>query len=156
MKIVVSSNPEAHELLDYGNEFDAVISLCDFDGDTTFLHDNHITEICHDFDDPKRVGAPSVFTVERILKFTADLTDDANLLIHCWAGVSRSTAIALLVCVQHGMSVREAVDHVIENRPSIKSFWPNRLICAYGEELLGVKYLARDIVNHCNYNSLGM
>lgn len=119
MNIVVSSNLEAHELIDYGHEFDAAISICDFNGDVTFIHDNHITEICHDFDDPKQSGAPSVFTVERILKFTADLPEDSNLLIHCWAGVSRSTAIGVLVAVQHGMTVREAVDHIVENRPSI-------------------------------------
>lgn len=67
---------------------------------------------------------PTQQHLQTVLEFTRSLSDDDRLLVHCLAGISRSTAIAIGVCIQHGMTCREAYDHVAEIRPQLQ---PNTL-----------------------------
>ena len=57
----------------------------------------------------------------------------AKVLVHCTAGKSRSTAVAMGVLVQSGMTAQEALDHVLSIRPVVV---PNRLIIRYLDDLL--------------------
>lgn len=75
----------------------------------------------------------NIKNVEQILNFSKTFTDDDNVLIHCHAGISRSTAIAILVLVQHGMSIEDAFDHVYEIRDCMS---PNSLLIEFGDCLL--------------------
>lgn len=50
------------------------------------------------------------------LDFTRDLTDEDRLLVHCFAGQSRSAAIGIAILIQHGMHCDEAFDKVLEIR----------------------------------------
>jgi len=79
--------------------------------------------------------APSVQHIQNILNFSKDFTDNDKVLIHCHAGVSRSTAVALLICIQHGMTIEESFDYVYNVRDFMH---PNNLIIQYGDELLGL------------------
>ena len=56
----------------------------------------------------------------KILDFTKTLTDQDRLLVHCLAGISRSTAISIGICIQHGMGFREAYEHVKLIRPVLQ------------------------------------
>ncbi len=60
----------------------------------------------------------------------------AHLLIHCHAGVSRSTASAALILAQSrpDRPAREALEAVSQIRPRA---WPNLRILEFGDELLG-------------------
>jgi predicted protein tyrosine phosphatase len=82
--------------------------------------------------------APQRADVERLLAFGHELTDRAgsHLLIHCHAGVSRSTASAALILVQAHPErpAREALEAVAQIRPRA---WPNLRILEFGDELLG-------------------
>lgn len=55
--------------------------------------------------------------LEQMFAFTAELTDADRLLVHCYAGMSRSTATAIGVCIQHGMPYDLAFQHVALIRP---------------------------------------
>jgi predicted protein tyrosine phosphatase len=74
--------------------------------------------------------------IREILEFTKNLTDEDRVLVHCHAGVSRSTAMAIGILCQHGMSPSAALKHVQGIRPQL---WPNTLIIGYIDEILDLK-----------------
>lgn len=87
--------------------------------------------------EPGRV-APSREDVERLLKFGREVGDApiSHLLIHCHAGVSRSTAAAALILAQArpDRSAREVFEAVVRVRPRA---WPNLRIVEFGDRILG-------------------
>lgn len=86
---------------------------------------------------PKRV-APARADVERLLEFgrEVDAAPGGHLLVHCHAGVSRSTAAAALILAQAApdRSAREVFEAVVRMRPRA---WPNLRILEFGDQLLG-------------------
>jgi predicted protein tyrosine phosphatase len=81
--------------------------------------------------------APARADVERLLAFGHELSDTSgnHLLIHCHAGVSRSTASAALILAQArpDRAARDALEAVAQLRPRA---WPNLRILEFGDELL--------------------
>ncbi len=62
--------------------------------------DQHLTRLFHDIDgDIDDLIAPSPADVQAVIDFARGWTRDAPMLIHCFAGISRSTAAALIVAV---------------------------------------------------------
>jgi predicted protein tyrosine phosphatase len=82
--------------------------------------------------------APTREDVERLLVFgrEASETPGAHLLVHCRAGVSRSTAAAALILMQANpeWSASAALNAIAAIRPRA---WPNLLILEFGDALLG-------------------
>ena len=90
--------------------------------------------------------APERWDVELLLTFGRNLgrtslasrfeVPDTHLLIHCHAGVSRSTASAILLLAQHdpARAARDIVGQVIRHRPRA---WPNLRMVELGDALLG-------------------
>ena len=82
--------------------------------------------------------APERWDVELLLAFSRDLAaaNEAHLLIHCHAGVSRSTAAATLVMAQTcpDRPADEVLREVARLRPRA---WPNLRILELGDEILG-------------------
>jgi len=88
-------------------------------------------------DQPDR-PQPNEGDVERVLAFGAALADDAvdHLLVHCWAGVSRSTAAAILLMAQHRPEPTESMFATLaEIRPRS---WPNSTMIRIGDAKLGL------------------
>jgi predicted protein tyrosine phosphatase len=81
---------------------------------------------------------PSRDDVERLLAFGRELGEPAasHLLVHCQAGVSRSTAAAALILAQADplRPARAVLDAVAQMRPRA---WPNLRILELGDALLG-------------------
>ena len=81
--------------------------------------------------------APESLDVEQLLTFGRDLTEarDTHLLVHCHAGVSRSTAAAALILAQTrpDRPAEEALQAVVRQRPRA---WPNLRILELGDALL--------------------
>jgi predicted protein tyrosine phosphatase len=71
--------------------------------------------------------------IQAILAFSADLTPDDKLLVHCSAGISRSTAVATGILCQHGLSPTAALEKVFAVR---KNAIPNPHIIALMDEAL--------------------
>jgi predicted protein tyrosine phosphatase len=93
----------------------------------------------HDIIEPKPGHlAPSRSDVARLLGFGRELDDrtGSHLLVHCHAGVSRSTAAAALIMVQMHPErpARVALDTVARMRPRA---WPNLRMLEFGDALLG-------------------
>jgi predicted protein tyrosine phosphatase len=82
--------------------------------------------------------APTQYDVERLLEFGRELdaTPAGHLLIHCHAGVSRSTAAATLILAQAlpHLPAAEIFEAVVQIRPRA---WPNLRILEFGDALLG-------------------
>ena len=81
--------------------------------------------------------APTREDVERLLVFGRQVseTPEAHLLVHCRAGVSRSTAAALILLQVHPEWPASAALHAVAAiRPRA---WHNLLILEFGDALLG-------------------
>lgn len=80
--------------------------------------------------------APDVEHVETLLRFVRAWDRKAPLLIHCWAGVSRSTAAALVsVCALAPDRDEAAVANAI--RLASPTATPNQKFVAVADDLLG-------------------
>jgi predicted protein tyrosine phosphatase len=79
---------------------------------------------------------PETEHVAALLAFGRDLTPAAHLLVHCHAGVSRSTASLALLIAQAipGVSADKVFAEVLRIRPVA---WPNLRIVELGDALLG-------------------
>lgn len=82
-------------------------------------------------------GAPTRETVESLLRFDALADEGALTLVHCHAGVSRSTAAALLLVARRSgaAALPAAVDWLWRSRDEVD---PNVLLLALGDEVLGL------------------
>ena len=88
-----------------------------------------------DTSDPGHPDGPLPRDVKRILHFTSQLPARAKVLVHCRAGVSRSTAIAYAILCQHsppGMEMENLL-HVQSLRDLVM---PNRLIVKFADKVL--------------------
>ena len=91
----------------------------------------------HDAIEPEPgVVLPQKADVDAILAFGRDAGDVNHLLIHCHAGISRSTAAMLMILAQaHPRESEDAiVDRLLEIRPQA---WPNFRMIAFADGLLG-------------------
>jgi len=80
---------------------------------------------------------PTEADVARILEFGRDTasSEPLHLLVHCYAGVSRSTAAALILMAQASPGREAALfDALIELRPRA---WPNSRMVGLADDLLG-------------------
>ena len=81
--------------------------------------------------------APERLDVEQLLSFGRDLTEarGTHLLVHCHAGVSRSTAAATLILAQArpDRPAEELLQAVVRQRSHA---WPNLRILAFGDAVL--------------------
>jgi len=74
--------------------------------------------------------------IQSILKFTEQLQFNHKLLVHCSAGISRSTAVACGILCQHGLSPQEALENICIIR---KGAYPNHHIISLMDEVLALK-----------------
>lgn len=92
--------------------------------------DDHITPV-------DGAVMPDEAAVDKILEFGETLRTSTvqHLLIHCHAGVSRSTATAaILMCQFNPGREEEAFEHIRRIRPRS---WPNSLLISMADEKLG-------------------
>ena len=86
---------------------------------------------------------PTPADVARILDFGSTLGDVAHLLVHCHAGVSRSTAALTLLLAQARAEPEAALDEVVRIRPQA---WPNLRMLEHGDAQLGLRGRLLDAV----------
>lgn len=101
-----------------------------------FKRENWLFLEMDDVVSPTADFAPKVDQVKRLLEWAKKLPNDAHLVVHCHAGVSRSTAAALAIKVQElGVNkIDEAVNWLLEARPQA---CPNPVITSIADDLLG-------------------
>ena len=74
--------------------------------------------------------------VMRILEFGRGWRETEPLLVHCWAGISRSTATAFVLACERNPHVAEH-DIALRLRRASRTACPNRRIVALADALLG-------------------
>lgn len=79
---------------------------------------------------------PSAADAERLISFFRSWDPQEPMLIHCWAGISRSTAAAYMALCMFRPDADEE-DLAQELRSASPSATPNRLIIALADDLLG-------------------
>lgn len=83
-------------------------------------------------------GAVKKEHVQNYIKFLKSLVDsnyEYNLGVNCFAGISRSTALAIIALVMSGKMPQMALDYVLSIRPEA---WPNLRILNFASEILGI------------------
>ena len=140
MKIWISSLRDVHDahaqagaehivsLLSPGSDFP------DFEG---FGDDRHMrVEINDILEDMENRPAPGEHHVENLVGFLKEWRPEAPLLIHCWAGMSRSTATAMIAACLHNPEADEDRIGAALAAASPTAF-PNTRIVAIADEMLG-------------------
>ena len=81
--------------------------------------------------------APEREDVEALIAFGEELDEAGgnlrHLLVHCHAGISRSTAAAIILLTQHGAEAEAAVAQIVSVRPRA---WPNLRMIEIGDRML--------------------
>ena len=91
------------------------------------------------FDDVIAIGgryqAPTRADIERLLQFDRDHDIRDTLVIHCTAGISRSTAAFAILLAQRRPCAEAAI--FAELRDIRPQAWPNSLMIALADDILG-------------------
>ncbi len=99
-------------------------------------HHNHLRLACHDINRPTAgYIVPSRTLVDELIGFVKGWNRQGPLVIHCWAGVSRSTASAFVAACVLNPNARE---HRIADqlRAASPTATPNRLIVELADQVL--------------------
>lgn len=81
--------------------------------------------------------------VKNFITFLTPFVNDNkihNLGVNCFAGISRSSALAIVALVMSGKTIDNALDYVLSVRPEA---WPNLRILGFASQILG-----KDIKTH--------
>ncbi len=98
--------------------------------------DRHLKLTMHDIIDlTEGFSAPRANDAERLIGFVSSWDQTEPLLIHCWAGISRSTASAYTALCMLRPDASED-DLAWELRQASPSATPNRLIVSHADALL--------------------
>lgn len=101
-----------------------------------FNRDNWLLLDMDDLIDENADFAPTLDQVKQFLRWGRELPASARVLVHCRAGVSRSTSAALALKVQEiGVHrIDQAIEWLVDHRPIA---CPNPVISRYADQLLG-------------------
>lgn len=117
-------------------DFDAVITSGPGEHEVNWGHSNHRV---WKFDDSDDQYGPKLFQVEEMLFWGAQQED---VLVHCHAGMSRSTATAWGICIAKGLDAKESLLALLEAHPidleyngEKRWFCPNNLLVEHMQEI---------------------
>jgi predicted protein tyrosine phosphatase len=80
--------------------------------------------------------APDAALVEQVLAFARGWDASAPMVVHCWAGISRSTASAFAIACERDPHADE-LEIALAMRRASPSAYPNRRIVALADDILG-------------------
>lgn len=98
---------------------------------------NHLKLTMHDIAVPMEgMKVPGHEQVEQVISFVKDWDRKSPMLIHCWAGISRSTASAYIAqCILNPQTSEEQLAQDL--RKCSASATPNPLIIHHADAMLG-------------------
>lgn len=140
MAIWISSLAEAPRLAREHKPERIVSLLSPYDTFPVFdghARDRHLQVAVHDIaEDIGDWRAPGESDAEKVVRFVESWRQTAPLLIHCWAGISRSTATAFIASCVHNPSVdEEEIAWIIRDASPTAS--PNLRLVSHADALLG-------------------
>jgi predicted protein tyrosine phosphatase len=140
MAIIVSPLSRAPDLM-AARKPSRVVSLLDplsgFPRADHLHHDHHLKVPIHDITEVQAGWtAPMPVHVNRIVEFVTDWDRSAPMLIHCYAGISRSAATAFIAaCVHNPGADEHEIAWTLRQASTIA--WPNSRIVALADATLG-------------------
>ena len=140
MAIWISSLAEAPRLA-REHKPERIISLLspydDFPVFDSVTGEEHLQVAIHDIaEDIGDWRAPGESDAEKVVRFVEAWRRSAPLLIHCWAGISRSTASAYIAACVHSPSAdEEEIAWIIRGASPTAS--PNLRLVSHADALLG-------------------
>ena len=134
-----------------GEDFGAIITSGPQEYEVMFGHPNH--RVWTFGDTTSRRGGPQLYQVEEMVFWGANQED---LLVHCHAGMSRSTATAWGVAIARGADPRESLVALLEAHPmdydgQKRWFCPNALLVEHLQTIFNDKTLMdirHDVLKH--------
>jgi predicted protein tyrosine phosphatase len=140
MSIWISSLDLAPSLAARHRPSRIVSLLSPYDAFPTFAGhaaEHHLRVPIHDIvDDIGEWQAPAMTDAERVIRFVEGWDRTAPILIHCWAGISRSTASAFITaCVHNPSADEEEIAQAIRDASPTAS--PNARLVAHADAILG-------------------
>lgn len=101
-----------------------------------FPSDKHLRLSMHDIDDEGGAEAPARRHVDALLDFGRSWDAAAPMIVHCWAGISRSTAATfVLLCDRASHGREHEIARALRSRAPHAQ--PNKLIVRLADEALG-------------------
>jgi predicted protein tyrosine phosphatase len=99
--------------------------------------DRHLRLAVYDVNEAvEHMTPPQERHVHQILEFARSWDERAPLLVHCWAGISRSTATAyMLACERNPHASEHDIAHRL--RSAAPHALPNRRLVQLADEMLG-------------------
>lgn len=102
-----------------------------------------IYDIIEDFGD---WVAPGASDAQKVVDFVGQWDKASPILIHCWAGISRSTASAFITaCIQNPETPELKIAQAI--RAASPTASPNKKLVAHADDILGRNGRMRDAVD---------
>jgi predicted protein tyrosine phosphatase len=102
---------------------------------SAFACQRHLRLAFHDIVEPvPGLVVPDRDMMQAVLKFGRDSEPQRALLIHCWAGISRSSAAAFAIACDRNPGFER--DIAVELRRRSPSATPNRLMVRLADDLL--------------------
>ncbi|HEX6866111.1 MAG TPA: hypothetical protein VF122_02655 [Caulobacteraceae bacterium] len=140
MKLIISSLADAHTVIRVAKP-SHVITLLGHDSidDAPKFGsaERHLKMLVHDICEPcEGLIHPTEAMVEKVLTFGRGWTGETPMLVHCWAGVSRSSAAAFMLACER---CPETDEQVIAQRlrKASRAATPNELMVRLADDLLG-------------------
>lgn len=135
MRLIVSPLPQVERLL-AEHRLSHLVTLASPGAEAAFEAEHRLDLRFNDIAAPREgLVAPSLEHVEALIEFAQGWTGAQPLLIHCWAGVSRSTAAAYVIACARTAPGREG-DWAARLRDAAPTATPNPLIVAHADRLL--------------------
>ena len=95
----------------------------------------HVRLAFHDIVEPMPgLTLPDRGTMQAVLDFGRNAEPQRPLLIHCWAGISRSSAAAFVIACDRNPGFERAIANELRGRAPFVT--PNRLMVRLADELL--------------------
>ncbi|MEM8772891.1 MAG: protein tyrosine phosphatase [Pseudomonadota bacterium] len=140
MKIWISSLRDVHDAHAKANPAQVVSLLSpgsDFPSFEGYDEDRHMrVEVNDILEDMENRPAPREAHIENLIAFLGSWIPDRPLLVHCWAGMSRSTATALIAACLHNPDADE--EHIgAALAAASPTAFPNTRMAAIADEMLG-------------------
>ena len=131
------------EAWNHADEFSSVLTAGPNRDEVEFDHPDHLVVSFDDVEDSEWGYQPPTF--EQVRKMVEWGRGRENLLVHCHAGISRSTATAWGIAIANGFDPREAIAALRGRHPHTsfggrryrRAFHPNGLIVQHLEQLFG-------------------
>ena len=135
---VISNIDEAKN---WSTSFKSILTVGPSEQEVSWGHSNH--RIFTFGDTASGIHAPTIDSVTEALEWGVEQED---LLVHCHAGMSRSTSIAWGISIMRGADPLSAFlslkDAQPKERYGYRDFIPNKLIVKYLETILSIKTLS--------------